>query len=123
MLELFLPTQTGGFSQSTLPRSTRWDFEYNKVMTLAAEIHGFDFVRAASAEGGRFLPLSREFSRSLRFNGGLGSADVAHHHDFDSAHPLSGVRSFPVAEKMRRRCPAGLQLKFRKTLASRLEEE
>jgi dimethylsulfone monooxygenase len=39
-----LPTQTGGFSQSTLPRATRWDFEYNKTLTLAAEGHGFDFV-------------------------------------------------------------------------------
>jgi dimethylsulfone monooxygenase len=44
MLGLFLPTQTGGFSQSTLPRGTRWDFEYNKALTLAAEAHGFDFV-------------------------------------------------------------------------------
>jgi FMNH2-dependent dimethyl sulfone monooxygenase len=44
MLGLFLPTQTGGFSQSTLPRGTRWDFEYNKTLTLAAEAHGFDFV-------------------------------------------------------------------------------
>jgi FMNH2-dependent dimethyl sulfone monooxygenase len=44
MLGLFLPTQTGGFSQSTLPRGTRWDFEYNKQLTLAAERYGFDFV-------------------------------------------------------------------------------
>jgi dimethylsulfone monooxygenase len=44
MLGLFLPTQTGGFSQSTLPRGTRWDFEYNKALTLAAEAYGFDFV-------------------------------------------------------------------------------
>jgi dimethylsulfone monooxygenase len=44
MLGLFLPTQTGGFSQSTLLRGTRWDFEYNKTLTLAAEAHGFDFV-------------------------------------------------------------------------------
>jgi dimethylsulfone monooxygenase len=44
MIGLFLPTQTGGFSQSTLPRATRWDFEYNKTLTLAAERHGFDFV-------------------------------------------------------------------------------
>jgi FMNH2-dependent dimethyl sulfone monooxygenase len=44
MLGLFLPTQTGGFSQSKLPRATRWDFEYNKQLTLAAEAHGFDFV-------------------------------------------------------------------------------
>ncbi len=44
MLGLFLPTQTGGFSQSTLPRGTRWDFDYNKHLTLTAEAHGFDFV-------------------------------------------------------------------------------
>ena len=36
MLGLFLPTQTGGFSQSTLPRSTNWHFEYNRDLTLAA---------------------------------------------------------------------------------------
>jgi dimethylsulfone monooxygenase len=44
MLGLFLPTQTGGFSQSTLPRSTRWDFDYNRDLTLKAEGYGFDFV-------------------------------------------------------------------------------
>jgi FMNH2-dependent dimethyl sulfone monooxygenase len=44
MLGLFLPTQTGGFSQSTFPRGTRWDFDYNRTLTLAAEAYGFDFV-------------------------------------------------------------------------------
>jgi FMNH2-dependent dimethyl sulfone monooxygenase len=44
MLGLFLPTQTGGFSQSTLPRSTNWEFDYNRDLTLAAERYGFDFV-------------------------------------------------------------------------------
>lgn len=44
MLGLFLPTQTGGFSQSTYPRDTRWDFAYNRDLTLAAEAHGLDFV-------------------------------------------------------------------------------
>lgn len=44
MLGLFLPTQTGGFSQSTHPRDTRWDFSYNSRLTLQAEAHGFDFV-------------------------------------------------------------------------------
>ncbi|MEJ0095671.1 MAG: LLM class flavin-dependent oxidoreductase [Methylocella sp.] len=44
MIGLFLPTQTGGFSQSKLHRGIRWDFEYNKKLTLAAEAHGFDFV-------------------------------------------------------------------------------
>lgn len=44
MLGLFLPTQTGGFSQSTYPRATDWQFDYNKNLTLKAERHGFDFV-------------------------------------------------------------------------------
>lgn len=44
MLGLFLPTQTGGFSQSTLPRATRWEFDYNRRLTQQAEGHGFDFV-------------------------------------------------------------------------------
>jgi FMNH2-dependent dimethyl sulfone monooxygenase len=44
MLGLFLPTQTGGFSQSTLERGTRWDFEYNRRLTQQAEAEGFDFV-------------------------------------------------------------------------------
>jgi FMNH2-dependent dimethyl sulfone monooxygenase len=44
MLGLFLPTQTGGFSQSTYPRATDWQFEYNKRLTLKAESFGFDFV-------------------------------------------------------------------------------
>jgi FMNH2-dependent dimethyl sulfone monooxygenase len=44
MLGLFLPTQTGGFSQSTYPRGTRWEFDYNRELTQRAEAHGFDFV-------------------------------------------------------------------------------
>lgn len=44
MLGLFLPTQTGGFSQSTYPRGTDWQFEYNKNLTLKAESYGFEFV-------------------------------------------------------------------------------
>lgn len=44
MIGLFLPTQTGGFSQSKLPRGTDWNFEYNKHLTLTAESYGFDFV-------------------------------------------------------------------------------
>lgn len=44
MIGLFLPTQTGAFSQSTLPRGTRWDFDYNRDLTLRAEDYGFDFV-------------------------------------------------------------------------------
>lgn len=44
MLGLFLPTQTGGFSQSTYPRDTDWSFAYNARLTLQAESYGFDFV-------------------------------------------------------------------------------
>lgn len=44
MLGLFLPLQTGAFSQSTLPRSTRWDFDYNRHLTELAESAGFEFV-------------------------------------------------------------------------------
>lgn len=44
MLGLFLPLQTGAFSQSTLPRGTRWDFEYNRTLTEQAEAAGFEFV-------------------------------------------------------------------------------
>jgi FMNH2-dependent dimethyl sulfone monooxygenase len=44
MLGLFLPTQTGGFSQSAHPRATDWQFEYNRELTLTAERHGFEFV-------------------------------------------------------------------------------
>lgn len=44
LIGLFLPTQTGGFSQSTYPRGTDWTFDYNQKLTLRAEEHGFDFV-------------------------------------------------------------------------------
>ncbi|SOD62134.1 FMNH2-dependent dimethyl sulfone monooxygenase [Streptomyces zhaozhouensis] len=44
MLGLFLPLQTGAFSQSTLERGTRWEFDYNQRLTLRAEAAGFDFV-------------------------------------------------------------------------------
>ena len=44
MLGLFLPTQTGGFSQSTYPRETDWSFDYNRKLALRAEQHGFEFV-------------------------------------------------------------------------------
>lgn len=44
MLGLFLPLQTGGWSQSTLPRGTDWTFEYNARLTKQAEALGFDVV-------------------------------------------------------------------------------
>ncbi len=44
LLGLFLPIQAGGWSSSTLPRSTTWTFEYNKALTLTAESLGFDLI-------------------------------------------------------------------------------
>lgn len=44
MIGLFLPIQTGGFSQSTYPRSTDWSFDYNKALVEKAESYGFDFI-------------------------------------------------------------------------------
>jgi len=48
LLGLFLPIQAGGWTQSTLPRSTDWSFDYNKALTLRAEELGFDLVFALS---------------------------------------------------------------------------
>lgn len=48
LLGLFLPIQAGGWTQSTLPRSTDWRFDYNKALTLRAEALGFDLVFALS---------------------------------------------------------------------------
>lgn len=48
LLGLFLPIQAGGWTQSTLERSTDWQFEYNKALTLRAEELGFDLVFALS---------------------------------------------------------------------------
>lgn len=48
LLGLFLPIQAGGWSASTLPRSTTWTFDYNRDLTLAAEAFGFDLVFALS---------------------------------------------------------------------------
>jgi dimethylsulfone monooxygenase len=42
MLGVFLPLQTGGWSQSTLPRGTDWTFDYNVRLTQRAEELGFD---------------------------------------------------------------------------------
>jgi len=44
LLGLFLPIQTGGFSQSTFARSTDWSYDFNLQLTLEAERNGFDFV-------------------------------------------------------------------------------
>lgn len=44
MLGVFLPLQTGGWSQSTLPRGTDWTFDYNLGLARLAEDLGFDIA-------------------------------------------------------------------------------
>ncbi|QGY01925.1 LLM class flavin-dependent oxidoreductase [Methylobacterium mesophilicum SR1.6/6] len=44
LLGLFLPIQNGGWSPSTLPRTTDWSFDYNVALTRKAEELGFDLV-------------------------------------------------------------------------------
>lgn len=44
MLGRFLPIQNGGWSTSTLPRTTTWTFDYNAALTQKAEALGFDLV-------------------------------------------------------------------------------
>ncbi|WP_316189261.1 LLM class flavin-dependent oxidoreductase [Bradyrhizobium sp. SZCCHNS1054] len=48
LLGLFLPIQAGGWSASTLQRTTSWHFDYNRDLVLAAEGLGFDLVFALS---------------------------------------------------------------------------
>ncbi|QEI07668.1 LLM class flavin-dependent oxidoreductase [Pigmentiphaga aceris] len=48
LLGLFLPIQAGGWSASTLPRTTDWSWEYNRDLVLHAEALGFDLVFALS---------------------------------------------------------------------------
>lgn len=48
LLGLFLPIQAGGWSASTLPRTTDWRFDYNQDLVLTAERLGFDLVFALS---------------------------------------------------------------------------
>ena len=44
MLGLFLPIQAGGWSASTLPRTTDWGFDYNAALVRQAEDLGFNLV-------------------------------------------------------------------------------
>jgi len=44
LLGLFLPIQDGGWTPSTLPRTTTWTFDYNAALTHRAEELGFDLV-------------------------------------------------------------------------------
>ena len=44
MLGLFLPIQNGGWTPSTLPRTTDWTFDYNAALTKRAEALGFDLA-------------------------------------------------------------------------------
>ncbi|MGY2047868.1 LLM class flavin-dependent oxidoreductase [Methylobacterium sp. JK268] len=48
LLGLFLPIQAGGWTASTLPRTTDWRFDYNRDLVLTAERLGFDLVFALS---------------------------------------------------------------------------
>jgi FMNH2-dependent dimethyl sulfone monooxygenase len=48
LLGLFLPIQAGGWSASTLPRTTDWGFDYNLELVQRAEAFGFDLVFALS---------------------------------------------------------------------------
>lgn len=48
LLGLFLPIQAGGWSASTLPRTTDWRWEYNRDLVLQAEALGLDMVFALS---------------------------------------------------------------------------
>ena len=44
LLGLFLPIQSDGWSPSSLPRSTSWEFDYNARLTQRAEEFGFDLA-------------------------------------------------------------------------------
>jgi FMNH2-dependent dimethyl sulfone monooxygenase len=44
LLGLFLPIQAGGWSASTLPRTTDWTFEYNADLVRQIEDLGFDLA-------------------------------------------------------------------------------
>lgn len=44
LLGLFLPIQSGGWSPSTLPRTTSWEWDYNAQLAKRAEDFGFDLL-------------------------------------------------------------------------------
>ncbi|SNB71063.1 FMNH2-dependent dimethyl sulfone monooxygenase [Arboricoccus pini] len=44
LLGLFLPFHHGGWSASSLPRTTDWSFDYNAALALQAEALGFDLL-------------------------------------------------------------------------------
>jgi len=44
LMGLFLPIQDGGWTPSTLPRTTTWTWDYNAALTRRAEELGFDLV-------------------------------------------------------------------------------
>ncbi len=46
ILGLFLPTQSGGWTPSLLPRGTSWDYDYNARLAVRADELGFDLVFA-----------------------------------------------------------------------------
>jgi FMNH2-dependent dimethyl sulfone monooxygenase len=44
LLGLFVPIQAGGWSASTLPRTTSWTFDYNSALVKRADELGFDLA-------------------------------------------------------------------------------
>jgi FMNH2-dependent dimethyl sulfone monooxygenase len=46
ILGLFLPTQSGGWTPSTAPRGTSWNYDYNARLTVRADELGFDLAFA-----------------------------------------------------------------------------
>src|ERR1700753_814059 len=44
LLGLFVPIQAGGWSASTLPRTTDWTFDYNFALVKRADELGFDLA-------------------------------------------------------------------------------
>jgi FMNH2-dependent dimethyl sulfone monooxygenase len=44
LLGLFVPIQAGGWSASTLPRTTNWTFDYNSALVKRADELGFDLA-------------------------------------------------------------------------------
>ncbi|KAF1023648.1 MAG: Pyrimidine monooxygenase RutA [Paracidovorax wautersii] len=77
LLGLFLPIQAGGWSASTLPRTTDWRWPYNRDLVLKAESLGFDLVFALS----QWLP-----------KGGYGGVFDGHALDsFQTTAALAGI--------------------------------
>jgi hypothetical protein len=57
MLGLFPPIQAGGWSASTLPRTTDWTFDYNAALV---RLSFYDFKPDLTFFGERVLPLLKQ---------------------------------------------------------------